>query len=58
MLFIKLGRRQVLSSRLSYRAGIRMVSTVVGDYSGRVYVRGNVLQHNHAGDAFSIFKAE
>ncbi|THX67822.1 kinase-like protein [Aureobasidium pullulans] len=35
-----------------------MVSTVVGDYSDRVYVRGNVLQHNHADDTLSIFKAK
>lgn len=35
-----------------------MLSTVVGDYYGRVYVRDNVLQHNHADDTLSIFKAK
>jgi len=58
MFLSNLGRYQFSSSRLSYGAGTRMVSTVVGDYSGRVYVRGNVLQHNHADDTLSIFKAK
>ncbi|THX67085.1 kinase-like protein [Aureobasidium pullulans] len=35
-----------------------MISTVVGDYSGRVYIRGNVLQRNQADDTLSISKAK
>jgi hypothetical protein len=58
MLFSQLGRQQVSSIRLSYRAGIKSVSTVVGDHSGRVYVRDNVLQQNHTDNTLSIFKAQ
>ncbi|KAI1174875.1 kinase-like domain-containing protein [Nemania sp. FL0916] len=44
-------------SQIAYRTGIRMASTIVGD-SGRVYVKGDVLQRNRRDDNFSVFKAE
>ncbi|KAI0406392.1 kinase-like protein [Xylaria palmicola] len=49
--------RYVPFNRLTRRTGFRMVSTVVGE-SGRVYVRGEVLQRNHKDHSLSIFKAE
>jgi len=58
MLFIQLGRRQISRSRLNHPIGTRMSSTVVGDYSGRLYTRTHILQHNHADDRLCIFKAE
>ncbi|KAI1426220.1 kinase-like domain-containing protein [Xylaria sp. FL1777] len=44
-------------SQITYRIGIRMASTIVGD-SGRVYVKGDVLQRNREDYNLSIFKAE
>lgn len=44
-------------NRLAHRAGVRMVSTIVGE-SGRVYVPGEVLQRHREDHNLSIFKAE
>ncbi|KZL64541.1 kinase-like protein [Colletotrichum tofieldiae] len=44
-------------TRFVYRRGIRMVSTITGE-SGRVYVRGEVLQRHCEDHNLSVFKAK
>jgi len=43
--------------RLAYRTSIRMASTTVGK-SGRVYVKGEMLQRHREDHKLSVFKAE
>ncbi|KAJ0162091.1 Serine/threonine-protein kinase ppk4 [Colletotrichum tanaceti] len=44
-------------SRLAHRTGFRKMSTIVGE-SGRVYVKGEVLQRHREDHNLSVFKAE